>query len=174
MASVVDIGTRFEVWLPCLSTVPSGENAPPSFGDGETVLLVRYDTTHRLAMRRSLRHLAMSRSDTALALTPVPRARHGHSDSTDPEGTSYGSAGDARIVGATAPGCRFRADPAGDSRGRRYWRRRVDAYSVADVVPWPIGAAETIAASQDRLGRSLNRHIRCGPQMPTDRLKLEQ
>lgn len=41
VASVVDIGIRFEVWQPCLSSVPSGENAPPSFGDGETVLLTQ-------------------------------------------------------------------------------------------------------------------------------------
>jgi Histidine kinase-, DNA gyrase B-, and HSP90-like ATPase len=46
--STVDVGTRFEVWLPCLDAGPPCTNATLPFGQGETVLLVEYDTRQRL------------------------------------------------------------------------------------------------------------------------------
>lgn len=175
VASVVDIGTRFEVWLPCLSTDSSGENAPPSFGDGETVLLVEDDTSQRLRDEEIL---------AALGYEPV-----GYSIGADAWAACEAwpqrfdlillahptavlemleLAAQLRQVVPCVP--ILLATVAADGIGAEELMHA----GVADVVPWPIGAAETIAALQDRLGRSLNRHIRRGLQLPTDRLKPEQ
>lgn len=168
--STVDVGTRFEVWLPCVDGGSSGENAPSPFGGGETVLLVEYDTRQRLRDEEIL---------AALGYEPV----------------GYGAAADARAACDASPQ-RFDlillAHPTAVAEMLELsaWLRQIvpgvpillatlaaDAIGAAellragvtDVVPWPIAAAETIAALQESVRRSLEWHVRHGLQTPGHR-----
>jgi signal transduction histidine kinase len=169
--STVDVGSRFEVWLPYIDAGSSVENTPTPFGEGETVLLVEYDTMQRLRDEEIL---------AALGYEPV----------------GYGAATDARAACEAMPQ-RFDlillahptavaemlelsgslqqvlpgvpillATIAADAVGAA---ELMDA-GVADVVPWPIAAADTIATLQESVRRSLDWRIRRGLQMPPEQL----
>jgi signal transduction histidine kinase/CheY-like chemotaxis protein len=153
--SAVNVGTHIEVWLPYLhARLPDVTTSLP-FGQGETVLLVEYDTRQRLHDEEIL---------AALGYEPV----------------GYGIAADALAACETSPQ-RFDlillAHPTAvvemlelsahlhrlvagvpillaTSSAEAVDVAELMRAGVADVLPWPIAADRTIAILQDTLRRS--------------------
>jgi CheY-like chemotaxis protein len=155
VSSTPGAGSRFEVWLPCVAaTEPEpepGEDTPAlPFGRGETVLLIASDRAQLLRDEETLAALGyepigFTRPDAALAACRVTPERYdmlvvGHLGSA-PSALEL-----AVALRAAAPHLPIvLATPSADEVA-------ADALlvaRVADVVHWPIIAAE-IAAALDR------------------------
>jgi signal transduction histidine kinase/CheY-like chemotaxis protein len=164
VASTVDVGTRFEAWLPCLGAGSPGEAPPPRFGEGETVLLVEHDTRQRLRDEEILAALGYEpvgysvAADAWAACEALPE-RFDLVLLADPTAVAGMLELSARLH-EVVPGVPILlATVSIDAVGAAELMRA----GVADVVPWPIAAAETIAALQDALRRSRCRSWRPQP-----------
>jgi signal transduction histidine kinase/ActR/RegA family two-component response regulator len=152
--SAVDRGSRFEVWLPRLSAGLSGAEAPVPFGQGETVLLVECDTRQRLRDEEIL---------AALGYEPV-----GYSVAADALGACKASPERFDLILLAHPTAvtemlelstgLHQLVPGAPILLATFLADAVHATElvragVADVVPWPIAADETVAALRDSLRR---------------------
>jgi CheY-like chemotaxis protein len=143
-------GSRFEVWLPCLATAgPASEADPPEFslGRGETVLMVADDSARLLRDEEMLAALGyepvgFTAIDVALAACRATPERFdalvvGHlgsvASSLELAAALHEAAPHLPIVLATKSTEQIGADT-------------LMAAGIADVVHWPIVAAEIAAA----------------------------
>jgi len=148
--STLDVGSRFEVWLPCQATAtPEPELDLPvrSLGCGETVLMVAHDDVRSLRDEEILAALGyepvgFTAADAALAACRAAPARFdvlvvGHLGSTKSSlelaAALHGAAPYLPIVLATKSTEEIEADS-------------LMFAGIADVVHWPIVAAEIAAA----------------------------
>lgn len=153
--SAVGVGTRFEVWLPCLDAGSPDAKAPLPFGQGETVLLVEYDTRQRLRDEEILAALGYepvgySIAADAVAACEASPQRFDLILLAHPTAVAEMlalSTGLRRLVpGVPILLATFMVDAVGAVELIRA--------GVADVVPWPIAADETIATLRDSLRRT--------------------
>jgi signal transduction histidine kinase/FixJ family two-component response regulator len=146
-------GSRFEVWLPCIAAAepaPADDAAGLPIGHGETVLLIASDRAQLLGEEETLAALGyepigFTRSDEALAACRATPGRYdmlvvGHFGSAtvalEMAAALHAAAAHLPIVLATSSADEIGADA-------------LLAAGIADVVRWPIVAAE-IAAALDR------------------------
>jgi len=153
--SAVAVGTRFEVWLPYLDAGSSRANPALPLGQGETVLLVEYDTGRRLHDEEILAALGYEPvgygiAADALAACEASPQRFDLILLAHPTAVAEMlvlSAHLRRLV----PGVPILlATSSADALGVAELMRA----GVADVVPWPIAADTTIATLRDTLRRS--------------------
>lgn len=163
--SVVDVGTRFEVWLPCLGGEAPGDSAAPPFGEGETVLLVEYDTRQRLRDEEILAALGYepigynSAADACAACAASPQ-RFDLILLAHPTAAAEMLELSARLR-RIAPGVPILlATVSAEAVGAA----ELIAAGVADVVPWPIAAGESSATLRESLRRrSISASIAADP-----------
>jgi signal transduction histidine kinase len=151
--SMPGVGSRFEVWLPCVAaaeSVSEKDTPAPPFGRGETVLLIASERAHLLREEETLAALGyepigFTRSDAALVACRAAPERYdllvvGHL------GSASSALELATALHTTAPYLPIvLATPSADEIGAD----ALLAASIADVVHWPIIAAE-IAMALDR------------------------
>lgn len=152
--SAVDAGTRFEVWLPCLDAGSPDTNTPLPFGKGETILLVEYDTRQRLRDEEILAALGYEPVGYGIAAEAFA-ACEASPERFDLILLAHPATAVATLELSTrlhrlVPGvpillATFLADALDVAELMRA--------GVADVVPWPIAADETIAILRDSLQR---------------------
>ncbi len=152
--SVVDVGTRFEVWLPYPDASSPGANAPLPIGQGETILLVEYDIRQRLRDEEILAALGYepvgySRGADACAACEASPQRFDLILLAHPTAVAEMLELSTRLR-QLVPGvpillATFLADTVGAATLLRA--------GVADVVPWPIAAGEAMATLRDSLRR---------------------
>ena len=153
--SAVDVGTRFEAWLPCLEVESRGEDALLPFGEGETVLLVEYDTRQRLRDEEILAALGYepigySVAADAYAACEASPQRFDLILLAHPTAAAEMLELSVRLH-QVVPGVPILlATVSAEAVGTA----ELIIAGVADVVPWPIAAAETIATLRDSLRRS--------------------
>jgi signal transduction histidine kinase/AmiR/NasT family two-component response regulator len=152
--SSLDVGTRFEAWLPCLDVGSPDTNATSPFGQGETVLIFDCDKGQRLHDEEIL---------AALGYEPV-----GFSVGADAYAAYQASPQGFDLVLLAHPtavmemlelSARMRQVAPGTpillatSSADAVSAGELMSAGVSDVVPWPLDAADTIAALQDCLRR---------------------
>jgi signal transduction histidine kinase/CheY-like chemotaxis protein len=153
--SIVDVGTRFEAWLPCLEAGAPGANATLPFGRGESVLLVEFDDRQRLRDEEILAALgyepaAYGVAGDAFAACEASPERFDLILLAHPTASNEMLALSARLRLVTPHVPILLATGAAEAVS-------ADALmtaGVSDVVSWPIAATEAIAALQDNLRHS--------------------
>jgi len=153
--SAVAVGTRFEVWLPCLDAGSPVVRPPLALGQGETVLLVEYDARQRLRDEEILAALGYepvgySGAADACAACEASPQRFDLILLADPTAVAEMLALSTRLRRLVPRVPILLATVLADAVGAAELMRA----GVADVVPWPIAADETIATLQDSLRRS--------------------
>jgi signal transduction histidine kinase len=155
VVSVVNVGTRFEAWLPIVDADSAGTNAPLPVGQGETILLVEYDMKRRLHDEEILAALGYEPvgysigADACAACEASPQRFDlillAHPTAVEEmlelSARLHQVAPSVPILLAT-----FLADTVGAAELMRA--------GVADVVPWPIAVGETMATLRDSLRRT--------------------
>jgi signal transduction histidine kinase len=153
--SAVNVGTRFEVWLPYLDAGPPGVTTSLTLGQGETVLLLECDACQRLHDEEILAALGYEPvgygiAADALAACEASPQRFDVILLAHPTAVLEMlelSAHLRRLVpGVPILLATFSADAVGVAELMRA--------GVADILPWPIAADGTIAILQDTLRRS--------------------
>jgi len=152
--STVDVGTRFEVWLPYLDAGPQGITASLPLGQGETVLLIEYDTRQRLHDEEIIAALGYEPVGYAIAADALAACEASPQrfdlillahptavvEMLELSARLHRFVPDVPILLAT-----FSADAVDVAELMRA--------GVADVLPWPIAAAGTVATLRDTLRR---------------------
>jgi len=150
--SIVDVGARFEAWLPCLDAGASAANAALPFGHGESILLVEYDDRQRLRDEEILAALGYepvgySVAADALAACQASPRRFDLILLAHPSAAPEMLALSARLRQVTPSVPILLATAAADAVS-------ADALMTAgvlDVVPWPIAATEAMVGLQEHL-----------------------
>ncbi len=153
--SVVDVGSRFDVWLPCLDSGSLGMNPLLPFGQGETVLLVECDARQRLRDEEILAALGYEpvgysvAADACAACEASPQRFDlilvAHPTAV-PEILELSTRLRQLVPGVPILLATFLPDAIGAAE--------LMQAGVTDLVPWPIAAGETLATLQDSLRRS--------------------
>jgi signal transduction histidine kinase len=148
--SMPDTGTRFEVWLPSVAAAepaPGRNTAAAPFGRGETVLLIASDRTQMLREEEKLAALGyepigFTRTDAALAACRGTPERYDMLVLSH-IGTAQSALELADALHTAAPLLAIvLATPSADEIGAD----ALLAAGIADVVHWPIVAAEIAMA----------------------------